>query len=158
MQHVEDITGYTDNTEEITDNNVHALNREIGYDTEITIEVENKVITGNGKNRPEKDFIDISEETNNVITSEEKKRFIDLEDEDKEVEVPNEEEQENRDNALNVEDSESDYMAEDDKERVVAEQINSFREINELINGQRFGTPGFVNLESSNSGRPGSRQ
>jgi hypothetical protein len=72
------------------------------------------------------------------------------------VEVPNEEEQENRDDALNAEDSENEYMAEDDKERVISEQINSFREMNELINAQRFGTPGVANLESNNSSQPGS--
>jgi hypothetical protein len=87
MQHVKDITGYIDSTEEITDNNLYALNREMGYDTEITTHMENKVITVNGKNRPVKDFIYIPEEKDNVITSEEKMKFIDLEDEDKEVEV-----------------------------------------------------------------------
>jgi hypothetical protein len=62
MQHVDDITGYADSTEEITDNNLYALNREMGYDTEITTDVGNKVITVNGMNRPVKDFIDIPEE------------------------------------------------------------------------------------------------
>jgi hypothetical protein len=95
MQHVEDITSYTNSTEEIIDNNLYVLNREMGYDTEITTDVERKVITVNGKNRPVKDFIDIPEERNNAITSEEKKKFIDLEDGEREVEVPNEEEQEN---------------------------------------------------------------
>jgi hypothetical protein len=71
MQHVEDITGYTDSIEEITDNNLYALNREMGYDTEITTDVEHKMITVNGKNRPVKDFIDIPEEKNNVIKAEE---------------------------------------------------------------------------------------
>jgi hypothetical protein len=41
----------------------------MGYNTEITTDVEHKVIIVNGKNRPVKDFIDISEEKNNVITS-----------------------------------------------------------------------------------------
>jgi hypothetical protein len=30
MQHAEDITGYTNSIEEITDNNLYALNREMG--------------------------------------------------------------------------------------------------------------------------------
>jgi hypothetical protein len=106
MQHVEDITGYTDSTEEITDNNLYALNKEMGYDTEIATDVEQKSITVNGKLKAVKDFIDIPEERNNVITAEEKKKFIDLEDEDKEVEVPKEETQENRDDALNEADME----------------------------------------------------
>jgi hypothetical protein len=72
MQHVEDITGYTDSTEEIIDSNLYALNREMGYDTKITTDIENKMITANGKNRSVKDFIDIPEEKNNVIASEEK--------------------------------------------------------------------------------------
>jgi hypothetical protein len=59
---------------------------------------------------------------------------------------------------LNEEDSGSDYVAEDDKERVVAEQISSSREMNELINVQRFSTPGVTNLGSSNSGQPASHQ
>jgi hypothetical protein len=105
-----------------------------------------------------KDFIDIPEERNNAITSEEKKKFIDLEDEEKEVEVPNELEQENNDDALNEGDSGSDYVAEDDKERVAAEQINSSKEMNEIINAQRFGTPGVAKLRSSNCGQPGSHQ
>jgi hypothetical protein len=49
MRHVEDITRCTDRTEEITDNNLYALNKEMGYDTEITTDVEKKVITDNGK-------------------------------------------------------------------------------------------------------------
>jgi hypothetical protein len=114
MQHVEDITGYTDSIEEITDNNLYALNREMGYDTEITTDVEHKLITVNGKLRSVKDFIDIPEERNNVITSEEKEKFIDLEDEEKEVEVPNNEEQENRDDSLNEQDNGSDYVSEDE--------------------------------------------
>jgi hypothetical protein len=73
-------------------------------------------------------------------------------DEEKEVEVPNKEEQKNRD------DSGSDYVSEDDKERVVAEQKNSSKEMNDLINAQRFGPPGVANLGSSNSGQPGSHQ
>jgi hypothetical protein len=81
-----------------------------------------------------------------------------LEDEDKELEVPNEEEQENKDDALNEQDSGSDYVSEDDKERVVAEHKNSSKEMNELINAQRFGSPGVANLGSSNSGQPGSHQ
>jgi hypothetical protein len=44
MQHVEVINRYTDSLEEIT------------------TDIEKKVITVNGKNRPVKDFIDISEE------------------------------------------------------------------------------------------------
>jgi hypothetical protein len=89
MQLVEDITGYKDCTEEIADNNLYALNREMGYDTEITTDIEHKVITVNGKNRPVKDFIDIPEKKNNIITAEERVKFIDLVDEEKEVEVPN---------------------------------------------------------------------
>jgi hypothetical protein len=158
MQHVEDITGYTESTEEITDNNLYALNKEMGYDTEITTDVEHKVITVNGKLRPVKDFIDIPEEKNNVITSEEKVKFIDLVDEEKEVEVPNQEEQENIDAALNEDDSGSDYVSEDDKERVVAEQGNSPEEMNDLINAQRFGPPRVANLGSSNSRQPSSHQ
>jgi hypothetical protein len=50
----------------------------MGYDTEITTDVEHKVITANGKLRPVKDFIDIPEEKNNVLKSEEKKKFVDL--------------------------------------------------------------------------------
>jgi hypothetical protein len=103
-----------------------------------------------------KDFIDIPEERNNVITSEEKKKFIDFVDEEKEVEVPNDEEQEKNDDALNGEDSGSDYVSEDELEGVVAEQKSSSKEMNELINAQRFGTPGAANLGSSNSGQPGS--
>jgi hypothetical protein len=158
IQHVEDITGYTDSVEEITDNNLYALNREMGYDTEITTDVEHKSITVNGKLRPVKDFIDIPEEKNNVITSEEKIKFIDLVDEEKEVEVPNEEEQENRDDALNEDDSGSDYLCEDNKEEVAAGQKNSSKEMNDLINAQRFGPPGVANLGSSNSRQPGSHQ
>jgi hypothetical protein len=158
MQHVEDITGYTDSIEEITDNNLYALNREMGYDTEIITDVEHKVIAVNGTNTPVKDFIDIPEEKNNVITSEERTKFIDLIEEEKEVEVPNEEEQENKDDTLNEQDSESDYVSEDDKERVVAEQTNSSKEMNDLINAQRFGPPGVAKLGSSNSRQPGSHQ
>jgi hypothetical protein len=66
------------------------------------------LITVNGKLRPVKDFIDIPEEKNNVITSEEKAKFIKLMDEEKEVEVPNEEEQENIDDVLNEQDNGSD--------------------------------------------------
>jgi hypothetical protein len=51
MQHVEDIIRYTSNLEEITDNNLFALNKEMGYDTEITTDIEKKVITVNGKFR-----------------------------------------------------------------------------------------------------------
>jgi hypothetical protein len=83
MQHVEDITGYIDSTEEITDNNLYALNREMRYNTEITTDVEQKLTTVNGKLRPVKDFIDIPKEKNNTITSEEKAKFIDLVDEEK---------------------------------------------------------------------------
>jgi hypothetical protein len=68
------------------------------------------------------------------------------------VEVSNEEEQENRDDALNDDDIGSDYVSENDKERIVAEQINSSKEMNELINAQRFGSRGVANLGSSNSG------
>jgi hypothetical protein len=75
------------------------------YDTEISTDVEKKKITVNGKNRFVKDFSDIPEVKNNVITSEDKKKHVDLEYEDNEVEVPNEEEQENRDDALNEKDS-----------------------------------------------------
>jgi hypothetical protein len=60
--------------------------------------------------------------------------------------------------ALNEEDCGSDYVSEDDKERVVAEQKNSFKEMNELINAQRFGSPGVGNLRSNNSGQPSSHQ
>jgi hypothetical protein len=130
----------------------------MGYDTEITTEVEHKSITVNGNLRPVKDFIDIPEEKNNVIASKEKVKFIDLIDEEKEVEDPNEEEQENKDDALNEEDRRSDYVTEDDKERVVAEQINSSKEMNDLINAQRFGPPGVANLGSSNSRQPDSHQ
>jgi hypothetical protein len=76
MQHVEDITGYTDSTEEITGNNLYALNREMGYDTEITTDVEHKLITVNGKLRPVKDFIDIPEEKNNVINQKKKHSLL----------------------------------------------------------------------------------
>jgi hypothetical protein len=107
-QHVEDITGYTDSTEEITDNNLYALDNEMEYGTEIITDVEKKVITVNGKNRPVTNIIEIPVEKNPIITAEEKKKFIDLEDEEKEVEVLNKEEQENRDDALNEEDSGSD--------------------------------------------------
>jgi hypothetical protein len=130
----------------------------MGYDTEITTDVVQKLITVNGKLKPVKDFIDIPEEKNNVITAEEKKKYIDLEDEEKEMEVPNELEQENNDDALNEDDSGSDYVSEDDKERVVAEQIDSSKEMNEIINAQRFGTLGVAKLGSSNSGQPGSHQ
>jgi hypothetical protein len=68
MQHVEDITGSTDSTEEIRDNNLYALNREMGYDTEITTDIENKMIVVNGKNRQVKEFADIPKKKNNVIT------------------------------------------------------------------------------------------
>jgi hypothetical protein len=106
-----------------------------------------------------KDFIDIPEERNNIITSEEKKKYIDLVDEEKWVEIPNNDEQEKNDDALNEEDSGSDYVSEDELERVVAEQRSSSKKMNELINAQRFGTPpGVANLGSSNSGQPGSHQ
>jgi hypothetical protein len=36
MQHIEDRSIYIDNFGEITDYNLYALNREMGYDTEIT--------------------------------------------------------------------------------------------------------------------------
>jgi hypothetical protein len=108
----------------------------MGYDRKINTDVENKVITVNGKNRPVKGFIDIPEERNNIITSKEVNKFIDLVDEDIEWEVPNEEKQENKDDVLNEENSGSDYMSEDDKERAVAEQINFPREMNDLINAQ----------------------
>jgi hypothetical protein len=130
----------------------------MGNDAEITTDIENKVITVNGRNRPVKDFIDIQEEKNNVITAEERVKFNDLVDEEKEVEIPNEKEQENRDDALNEFDSGSDYMSEDDKERVVAEQKDSSKEMNDLINAQRFGPPGVANLGSSNYRQPGSQQ
>jgi hypothetical protein len=45
MQHIEDITRFIARLEEITDNNLYALNKEIGCDTEITTDVEKKVIT-----------------------------------------------------------------------------------------------------------------
>jgi hypothetical protein len=141
MQHVEDISECTDSTEEITDNSLYALNKEMGYDTKVSTNIEQKMITVNGKLKAVKDFIDIPEERNNVITSEEKKKFIDLEDEEKEVEVPNEVERENNDDALNEGDSGSDYMAEDDKERAVAEQINFSKQMNEIINAQRWILP-----------------
>jgi hypothetical protein len=76
MQHVEDITRYTDSLEEITDNSLYALSKEMGYDTEITTDVEKKMITVNGKNRPIKDFIAIPGEVNDIINAEEKKKFI----------------------------------------------------------------------------------
>jgi hypothetical protein len=80
----------------------------MGYNTEITADVEKKMITVNGKNRPIKDFIEIPEEKDDVITTKEKKKFIDFEDKNKEVEVPKEDWQENRDNALNDRDNGSD--------------------------------------------------
>jgi hypothetical protein len=49
-------------------------------------------------------------------------------------------------------------MSEDDKERIVAEQIDSSREMNDLINDQRFDPPGAANLGSSNSRQSGSHQ
>jgi hypothetical protein len=70
MQYVEDITRYTDSLEEITDNNLNTLNKEIGYDTEIATDVEKKVITVNGKNRPVRDFIEIPEEKKAIIIAE----------------------------------------------------------------------------------------
>jgi hypothetical protein len=159
MQHVEDITEYTNSTEDITDNNLYALNKEMGYDTEIMTDVEQKTITVNGKLQEVKDFIDIPEERNNIITSEEKKKYIDLEDGKEEVEVPNDYGQEKNDDALNEENSGSDYGSEDELEGVVAEQRSSSKEMNELINAQRFGIPpGVANLGSSNSGQPGSHQ
>jgi hypothetical protein len=115
------------------------------------LQLEKKVITLNGRNRPIKDFISIPEEVGDIITAEEKRKFIDVEDEDKEVEAPNEEEQENRDDALNgSEDSGSDYISEADKERIVAEQTDSSEELNITIIAQRTGYPGVTKLGSSN--------
>jgi hypothetical protein len=49
-------------------------------------------------------------------------------------------------------------VSDDDKEIVVAEQRKSSREMNELINAQRFSTPEVANLGTSNSGQPGAHQ
>jgi hypothetical protein len=93
-----------------------------------------------------------------VIAAEEKKKFIDLEDEDKAMEVTNEEEQENRDDVLNDGDSGSDYVSEDDKEKFVAEQKISFKEMNEVIKAQKFYYPRVTKLRSSIFRQPGSHQ
>jgi hypothetical protein len=94
MEHKEDITIYTNNEEEITYYNLYTLNKEMGYDLEIATDVKGKMITVDGKNKPVKDFIDIPEESNNIITVEEKKLYVNLVDS----------EQQNNDDALNEED------------------------------------------------------
>jgi hypothetical protein len=81
-----------------------------------------------------------------------------LEVEGKEMEVSHQEEQENRDDELKDGDSRCDYMSEDDKERFVAEQKESSKEINEFINAQRSGYPEVTKLGSSNFRQPGSPQ
>jgi hypothetical protein len=72
MQQVEYIIRYTDSFEEIANSNLYALNKKMWYGTEITTDIKKKVITVNDKNKPIKDFIDIPEEKNNLITTEEK--------------------------------------------------------------------------------------
>jgi hypothetical protein len=42
MQYVEDIIWYKDNDDEIIDYNLYGLNKEIGYDIEITTQVEKR--------------------------------------------------------------------------------------------------------------------
>jgi hypothetical protein len=128
------------------------------YDTEKTTDVEKKVITVNGKNRPVEDLITIPEEVNDKTTAEEKKKLIDLEDEDIEMEASNEEEQENRDDPLNSGDSGSDYVSEYDLEREIAELALFSEEVNDYINAQRTGYPEVTKLRSSNFGQPGSHQ
>jgi hypothetical protein len=125
MQPIENITRYTDNLVDAAGYNLYALNREMGYDTEIIIDVDRKVITVDGKNRPVRKIISIPEEVVDKITTEEKKLFIDLEIKEKEVEISNDDEQENRDDSLNKEDPGSDYISEDDMESVVSEQRDS---------------------------------
>jgi hypothetical protein len=77
----------------------------MNYNTEMVTNIKREMITVNGENRPVKDFENIPEDKNNIVTAEEKRRFIDLEDQNKEVEVPNEKAQENKDDALNGGDS-----------------------------------------------------
>jgi hypothetical protein len=60
---------------EVTDYSLYALNRKMGYDTEIITDVDKKVITVDGKNILVKDFISISEEVVGMITAEDKKAF-----------------------------------------------------------------------------------
>jgi hypothetical protein len=105
IQHVEDISRYTDNLEEITDYNLYALTREMIYDTEIATDINRKVITICRKNRPVKDFISIPEEGVDKVIAEEKRKFIDLAEKDSEVEVPNNIGQENSNDALNSDDN-----------------------------------------------------
>jgi hypothetical protein len=116
------------------------------------------MITIDGKNKPMKDFIDIIEKSNNIITVEEKKLYVDLVDSEQQVEVPNDEEQQNSDDALNEEDSGSDYALDDAKEEVVAEQTGSSEEVKNEINAQRIGYPGVAKFGSSNFRQPRSPQ
>jgi hypothetical protein len=76
MQHVEDITRYIDSLEEIIDYNLYALNKEKGYDTEITTDVEKKMIAVNGKNKPVKDSISFPQEVKDTITTEERRSLL----------------------------------------------------------------------------------
>jgi hypothetical protein len=111
-----------------------------------------------GKNKTVKVFIDIPEESNNIITIEEKELYVDLVYTEQQVEVPNDEVQQNSDDALNEEDSESDYVSDDAKEEVIAEQAGSSEEVNIEINAQRIGYPGAAKFRSGNFRQPGSPQ
>jgi hypothetical protein len=63
----------------MTDYNLYSLNKEMGYDMQITIDVEKKVIAVSGLNRLINDFILIPEEVNGIITLEKNETYIDLE-------------------------------------------------------------------------------
>jgi hypothetical protein len=154
LEHVEDITKYTDSLEEINDNNLYALNLEMGYDTGIHLDYENKHITVNGKREPIKKFIDIDPENSTVISKEEKEKFIDMNDETSRVEVPEQEEEQNNQYTLIEPDCDSDYTADDVKEGVVAGQIDSSLELNNELNAQRLGNPGDSKFASRISGQP----
>jgi hypothetical protein len=87
IQHVENIVLYTSSLIEVTDNNLFALNKEMGYDNELVVNSGRKYFRVDGKLQAVNLLIDVREDIIGEMSQEEKK-ILDFEDERSSVEVP----------------------------------------------------------------------
>jgi hypothetical protein len=112
IQHVENIVPYTSSLAEVMDNNLFALNKEMGYDNELIVTSCQKYIRVDGNLQSINLLIDVKRGIGEV--SQDEKKVLDFEDERSSVEVPKmSDEEKNEISSENDSDCESDDVDEE---------------------------------------------
>jgi hypothetical protein len=90
MEHIHDIVEDTENEAEAIDSNLDAINKELGYDNNISVSDGVKIVNVKGRNVVQDLLIQIGTDEIGKVTKEEKSNIIDFNNEEERVEVSSE--------------------------------------------------------------------